>query len=97
MTSIADVLDGEFSDHTYKNVFQDLRRHCNMSALVHCPYCLSMGGHSLEAIIVHLNDEHLWTREEIADWLDTLDDIDITLHPAVPPTAPRPWYPYPIG
>ena len=23
--------------------------------------------------VVHLNDEHRWTREQIADWLDTLD------------------------
>lgn len=26
-------------------------------------------------IIINLNDEHHWTREQIADWLETLDDI----------------------
>lgn len=36
---------------------------------------------SLNAIIIHLNDGHKWTREQIADWLDTLD-IDLTLQPA---------------
>lgn len=24
-------------------------------------------------LVAHLNDRHQWTREEIADWLDTLD------------------------
>jgi hypothetical protein len=28
---------------------------------------------SLEGIIIDLNDTHGWTREEIADWLETLD------------------------
>lgn len=27
---------------------------------------------SLAAILVHLNDDHKWTREHIAAWLDTL-------------------------
>jgi hypothetical protein len=26
----------------------------------------------LSDIIIHLNDEHKWSRERIADWLDTL-------------------------
>jgi hypothetical protein len=30
-------------------------------------------------LITHLNDDHHWTREAIADWLETLDR-DITLH-----------------
>ena len=25
---------------------------------------------SLAAVIVHLNDDHLWTREQIADWIE---------------------------
>ncbi|URQ04714.1 hypothetical protein SEA_EMMA1919_108 [Streptomyces phage Emma1919] len=32
---------------------------------------------TLERVIISLNDQHKWTREEIADWLDTLD-IDLT-------------------
>lgn len=31
----------------------------------------------LQSIIVHLNDNHQWTREQIADWLDSLD-VDLT-------------------
>ena len=27
---------------------------------------------SLAAIMVHLNDDHRWTREDIAQWLETL-------------------------
>lgn len=33
--------------------------------------------YTLETVIISLNDQHKWTREEIADWLDTLD-IDLT-------------------
>src|ERR1044072_683200 len=32
---------------------------------------------TLERAIISLNDQHKWTREQIADWLETLD-IDIT-------------------
>lgn len=32
---------------------------------------------TLERVIINLNDQHQWTREKIADWLDTLD-IDLT-------------------
>lgn len=28
---------------------------------------------SLSNVIIHLNDGHGWSRERIADWLDTLD------------------------
>lgn len=35
----------------------------------------------LKAVIIHLNDSHHWTREQIADWLDTLD-FDLTIHKA---------------
>lgn len=34
--------------------------------------------HSLKTVIMHLNDHCGWTREEIADWLETLD-IDLAL------------------
>lgn len=33
---------------------------------------------ALKTVIIHLNDHCQWTREKIADWLETLD-IDITL------------------
>lgn len=35
---------------------------------------------ALHRQIAHLNDAHQWTRERIADWLDTLD-IDLTVKP----------------
>jgi len=37
-----------------------------------CPEC----GHVAQGtcgIIVHLNDYHLWTRQEIADWVETVE------------------------
>jgi len=42
-----------------------------------CPVCGKgddgggVGPHCL-ALLAHLNDDHRWTRERIADWLDTL-------------------------
>lgn len=45
---------------------------------VQCPGCCEQS--SLAFIIPHINDEHKWTRERIADWLDTLD-IDLTVKP----------------
>lgn len=30
-------------------------------------------GQPLSWLIVHLNDDHRWTREQIADWLDAVD------------------------
>lgn len=40
-----------------------------------CPDCKFT--RPLMDVIVHLNDKHKWSREAIADWLETLD-IDIT-------------------
>lgn len=37
-----------------------------------CP-CYATDAH-LRTIIIHLNDDHKWTREAIADWLDSIDD-----------------------
>lgn len=31
----------------------------------------------LDKVIIHLNDNHAWPREDIADWLDTLD-VDLS-------------------
>lgn len=40
-----------------------------------CPDCGEIS--SLNNIIMHLNDVARWSREEIADWLDTLDNQPI--------------------
>lgn len=39
----------------------------------------------LEEVIIHLNDRHKWSREQIADWLDSLD-VDLAF--PVPDTIP---------
>lgn len=36
----------------------------------HCPACNEPA--YINNVITHLNDSHLWTREAIADWLDTI-------------------------
>ncbi len=59
-------------------VYPQLRR------VVRCPAESQCGGLYLEGaltangrpvltIVTHLNDTHRWTRERIADWLDTLE------------------------
>lgn len=53
------------------------------------------GKGTIEAIIINLNDFHMWTRDQIADWLETLD-IDLTFKepPAkVEKTQDKPGYP----
>lgn len=42
---------------------------------VNCPHCST--SRSLEALVIHLNDSAKWTRERVADWLDTLD-VDLS-------------------
>ena len=39
-----------------------------------CPHGTLLCNHPrrVEAIVIHLNDDCGWTREEIADWLDAL-------------------------
>lgn len=45
----------------------------------------------LSAVVMHLNDKHAWTREQIADWLDDLDvDLTIDLESAPTPTRSDP-------
>jgi len=55
-----------------------------MSFTAYCPsrgpndeMCSPSGYLNLYRMIQHLNDEHQWTREKIADWLETLD-VDLT-------------------
>lgn len=42
-----------------------------------CPVNEDCGEGCVVANVIHLNDDHDWTRERIADWLETLD-IDMT-------------------
>jgi hypothetical protein len=43
-----------------------------------CPACGL--GSPYNHLVMHLNDTHRWTREQIADWLETLD-INININP----------------
>lgn len=44
------------------------------SSRVTCPACMDPRIHTrLDNIITHLNDNHRWTREAIADWVATLE------------------------
>lgn len=37
-----------------------------------CPVCSAEERPTIRGAVVHLNDDHRWTREAIADWLETL-------------------------
>lgn len=60
----------------------------NAKSQVACPRPLEAGcvyesdwRNAVPNIVMHLNDDHGWTREQIADWLDSLDiDLTIDLH-----------------
>jgi hypothetical protein len=52
--------------------------------LVTCPVCKNKDATiepqqmQLDRAIIHLNDTHSWTREDVADWLESLD-VDIAM------------------
>ncbi len=41
-----------------------------------CPACAHIEGHVIY-LIAHLNDDHRWTREAIADWLDGREAVAV--------------------
>lgn len=43
-----------------------------LNVLRTCPTC-GMGQFGGGGVIVHLNDSHKWTREQIADWVQTIE------------------------
>ena len=45
-----------------------------------CPVC-SRGPVHTAHIIVHLNDQHRWTRERIAEWVATIEPTPPQTHP----------------
>lgn len=51
--------------------------HPGLKQIVRCPEKMCHNKDRLNHVIVELNDDHSWTREQIADWLDTLDEQPI--------------------
>jgi hypothetical protein len=39
-----------------------------------CPACGDLTAFGPFITILHLNDHHKWTREQIADWVQTIED-----------------------
>lgn len=44
-----------------------------MWAVVPCPECRNAHSDKVDDIIPHLNDQFRWTRERIADWVETIE------------------------
>lgn len=43
-----------------------------------CPAC----GYGMKWLaIAHINDKHRWTRERIADWVETIENAQVALEP----------------
>lgn len=51
----------------------NMLRHPAMRQEVTCPVGNNYTS-ELQQVIMHLNDTHQWTREQIADWIDSLDE-----------------------
>ena len=39
-----------------------------------CPICMRYNG--LAVVVIHLNDDHKWTREAIAEWVETIERVN---------------------
>ncbi len=55
-----------------------------------CPVCSADSCRSMYqtlGIVVHLNDEHHWTRERIADWVETQEGLQLAPDDATPVAA----------
>lgn len=72
---------GQASGHTFQ-VLTDVMQVWPFTAYWgHCPDCHTGG--EIAYVVYHLNDDHLWTRERIADWVETLES------PQAPPAVER--------
>src|SRR5688500_2999835 len=63
-----EVLDGSEPSHYRAIVAQ-----YPFLATQRCPECRLMCDSSPAKVIWHLNDQHRWTREQIADWVETIE------------------------
>lgn len=68
---------------TMRNAGQSITETVKEFHIKQCPCgkaCAYSKGADLSRMIIHLNDNKQWTRERIADWLDTLDEQPV-FHP----------------
>jgi hypothetical protein len=58
----------------YRTVYRKLNEcfSATLDAPTQCPVC-HFSTVEVRKIIVHLNDTHRWTREAIADWVETIE------------------------
>lgn len=51
-------------------------------AVTRCPICrLRTAAGNVSSTIFHLNDDHKWTRERIADWVATIEAKEVAAQP----------------
>ena len=63
------------SDH---HVWRETWPWANVPLVAECPACDLPLRQKVGAVVAHLNNEHRWTRERIADWVQTLEDAQTT-------------------
>ena len=44
----------------------------------HCPACRSYNNITVTSLVIHMNDDHQWTREAIADWVELQERAILT-------------------
>lgn len=66
--------DLKFDASKWQQMKRRLReRYPQLTKSVSCPVLGDYKG-QVENMVIHLNDEHNWSREEIADWIDSVVD-----------------------
>lgn len=78
--------------NNYAQQAEDMTNDNRFNQKVKCPVTGRQG--PLSNVVITLNDHHGWTREQIADWLETLDDqpkftLESELEAAAAHKAPR--------
>jgi len=84
-----DALYGEATESTDADgpAHEIYERFGFLQSIADCPACLwndDFHGENVFAIVHHLNDDHNWTREQIADWVATIEPQDAETPQPVP-------------
>jgi hypothetical protein len=77
---------GDHQGHVLASRMRDEAFPETMETVLDCPAACVASGYTLWSLIQHLNDSHKWSRERIADWLETLD-VDLAF--PVPSEVPK--------
>ena len=81
--AVTSTLDTHVKNTDYQrwSVARQAQQLPGVNDIIKCPACDNNTGPSIiYTVVQHLNDYHEWTRDQIADWLETLD-VDMEFKP----------------